>query len=188
MGARIRIRCPRLWRRVAAGWLLVASAGCAGTPTVVDLPTGGVDRSLDLYGGFPVVVVGDPFPGMDHTSLTRRVVDAMPRGLGRALSFDAASPADASGRRVVWVFGSIGGGDGSAVCQTAGSAGPQAGTIRVYAAACRGPSALAAVQAEVSAVNSPDDPGFRRLIAEATLELFFPSSNPERRAALTPQW
>jgi hypothetical protein len=170
-------------RGAVAGGLIAVIAACAGAPTVVDLPTGGIDRS-DFYGTFPVVVLGDPFPGVDHGVLTRRVVDAMPRGLGLNLDFDAAGALGPTERRVVWVFGPVAGGDVSAVCQSRGG-GPQSGQLRVYAAVCRGPSAVAAVQAEIGGVDTSDDPGFARLIRAAALELFATPSTRRRNTDAT---
>lgn len=170
-------------RGAVAGGLIAVVVGCAGAPTVVDLPTGGIDRG-DFYGSFPVMVHGDPFPTVDHGALTRRVIDAMPRGLGLNLDFDAAGALGPTERRVVWVFGPVTGGDVSAVCQSPGG-GPQSGHLRVYAAVCRGPSALAAVQAEVDGVDTSDDPGFARLIHAAALELFGTPSTRRRNTDAT---
>src|SRR5690349_24927891 len=96
-------------------------AACAGS-RVVDLPTGGIYRDQDLGGDWPVVALGSPFPGMSPVQVAQAIVDKMPTGVGPAVHFTPA-PA-AYGRRVVWVFGSgVAGGDGSAVCQSAGGGG-----------------------------------------------------------------
>jgi hypothetical protein len=166
----------------AAALLLLLLIGCAGVPTVVDLPTGGIYRDQELGGEWPVVVLGTPFPGVPPEQLTQIVVAAMPQGgLPQNARFVPAPPGAAPPRRVVWAFGgALAGGDGSAICQSTGGGGPQVGYIRVYGAVCRGPSALSAVQGDVDGVKSPDDPGFRRLIHDATLELFNPQPEQQR--------
>jgi hypothetical protein len=160
--------------RCLAFTVLLLLAGCGGAARVVDLPTGNIYRDQDLGGEFPVVVLGNPFAGVSQEALTQRVVAVMPGGFGYGTQFVPSPPgAPPPVRRVVWVFGpGVGGGDGSAVCQSQGSAPAPTAEIRAYAAVCRGPSALSAVQADVSGVRAPDDPGFRDLIRTATTELF----------------
>jgi hypothetical protein len=175
--------CAHGHRRCTLGALaLLLVAGCAGVPTVVDLPTGGIYRDQELGGGeLPVVALGAPFAGLTQDQLAQIVVAAMPQGLGQNTRFVPAPPGAPPSRRVVWAFGGArAGGDGSTICQSSGGGGPQARHIRVYGAVCRGPSALSAVQGDVDGVNAPDDPGFRRLIHDATLELFNPQPGQER--------
>jgi hypothetical protein len=162
--------------------VLLAAAGCAGTPSVVDLPTGGIYHDQELGGGeLPVVVLGAPFPGLAPDRLAQTVVAAMPQGFIQSTRFVPAPPGAVPNRRVLWAFGgALAGGDGSAICQSAGGGGPQAGHLRVYGAVCRGRSALSAVQADVDGVGAPGDPGFRRLIHDATVELFSPHPDQER--------
>jgi hypothetical protein len=168
--------------------LAAIAAGCSGTPTVVDLPTGGIYRDNELAGGdLPVVVLGAPFPGMPHEALATLVVTSMPQPWGQGTRYVAMPPGVVPERRVVWAFGGgIAGGDGSAVCQSATGGGPAGGNIRLYGAVCRGPSALSAVQAAVDGVRGPDDPAFRGLIEAATNELFSPQPGQQQDRFLRP--
>lgn len=155
--------------------LLAALLGCAGMQRVMELPTGGIARILPI-GDVPVLVTGAPFASLPPEALMARVVAAMPGGLGAGVRFVAWPPAAAPPvDRVVWRFGAgLAGGDGSPVCQAGGGGPPQDASIRPYAAICRGPSALAAVQAAVDGVQGPDDPAFAALIRTATLALWRP--------------
>ena len=169
--------------------LAVLTVGCAGAPTVVDLPTGGIYHGQELGGTWPVVVLGAPFPGVAPATLASIVAAGMPQGLAQNAGFVPAPPGPPPSlppeRRVVWVFGTgVTGGDGSAICQSAGGGGPQGGHVRAYAALCRGPSALSAVEGDVDGVASVDDPGFRRLVHDMTLELFgrHPDQSPDDRS------
>ena len=159
--------------------LAIGLTACTNAPRVVDLPTGGIYHDQELGGDWPVVVLGSPFPGMQPEAVARAVAADMPTGVGPHVHFTLA-PA-AYGRRVVWVFGAgVAGGDGSAVCQSGGGTVTAAADhIRVYVAACRGPSALSAVQGDINGVNGISEPRFRQLVRDVTVELFAP--HPDQR-------
>lgn len=159
--------------------LLCGLAGCAGTPRIVDLPSDNIYHDQELSGEWPVVVLGNPFAGVPQPVLVQAVVEAMPRGLPQRVDFvPAPVGAPPPAQRVVWIYGGLEGGDGSAICRGAGGSNEPDNDIRVYGSVCRGPSSLAAVQGEVGGVTGPTDPKFRRLIQDATVELF--SAQPEQ--------
>jgi hypothetical protein len=173
-------------RSLIALVLAGAAASCANTGVVLSPASyyGAYSPSALSYsatsGGILVQVVGNPFD-VPQADLERAVTGAMTGShFGPAVDFvTARSDGFRSPYRIVMVFDSAQGYTEGKLCRESGPFETGAGEIvKVQAALCAGETALTGVSGRVAQVTGPDDPQFRRLISQITMNLL-PPSHPD---------
>lgn len=128
-----------------------------------------------------VVVKGNPFPGRTSPeAAARAVVAAMGDQPGWFVTRYTLDPGETARGlyKVVWLFGVPANTSIYGICRK--DAAPAIGKGEVVMAAfCRGERALSYLAGRMGAVDSVDDPGFRRFVRMATRALF-PFVDPAR--------
>jgi len=146
----------------------------AYTPTVLN--------NAATTGGMLVEVIGNPFDA-PKADLERSITGAMTGShFGPHVDFVTTPPEGfSSPYRIVMVFDSNQGYTQIKLCGQTGSIAPEPGeSVRVHTALCAADKPLTGVSGRVRDVTGPDDPKFRRLIAQITTNLL-PPNNPDRR-------
>lgn len=136
-------------------------------------------------GEMPVIVVGNPFP-VDKQIVDQAVVDAM-QGNVFATRTRFVNASEAAGARpgyaVVMVLGARYGTSANGACASrqAGPVAPAGDAASVLAIFCGGGDARSWAYSRTSPASSPEDPGFRALIAQATRAMLPPRDDDRRQ-------
>lgn len=179
-----------MFRHTLLSLAILAGAGTACTSTDVVLSptnyygayTPTVLNNAATTGGMLVEVLGNPFDApMDD--LEREITGAMDGShFGPHVDFVTTPPEDfRSPYRIVMVFDSERGYTLQKLCGQTKSITPAAtDSVRVHTALCAAEKPLTGLTGWVAEAQSPEDPKFRRLIAQITTNLL-PPFNPDRR-------
>jgi len=130
-----------------------------------------------------VTVVGNPFP-VEQAALDRAVTETLERMPELPRADFTTTPGESARRayRVVMVFVPAVPVVGQALCAAPPPSGsrPVAGPdpVALQAAFCHGGNMLSSAYGEVRGAASPDDPAFRRLVAQVSRQMF-PYRNPD---------
>ena len=178
-------------RRFLLILLILAGAGSACSSSVVVLsPTSydGAYRPTVLNyaatsGGILVEVVGNPFD-VPKADLESAITSAMTGShFGQQVDFVTTPPEGfRSPYRIVILFDPTQNYTANKLCKQGKSIQPGTGEIvKVHAALCANGAALTGVSGRIGGVTGQDDPQFRRLISQITMNLL-PPVNPDRRS------
>jgi len=176
-------RPSRLAAAVLAAALLAGCGGAATTYGFYAEPrySSGELGFVSRQGPVPVEVRGNPFSVPD-ARLAAAVADAMQgRNFGPPLAFTDRPPGERPyDYRVVMAFDQPPQASFD-LCAAAAPPEPatQGGPLHAKAAFCLGRYRYTEIQGSIPAASGPDDPRFRTLIAQLTIELL-PANDPSR--------
>jgi hypothetical protein len=165
--------------------LLPLLAGCAGVPIIntTYYESGYLPGSPPPI--VPVIVRGEPFP-TPMSGLSAAVAGAMQGATFGPVRFMPEAPnAPRVVDRVVILFNPPGNAADQLLCASLGSLTPRSpappgSRIPLSAALCRGDVALTAADGTIGAAAGPEDPVFRKGLAQFSLALF-PGYNPNEQ-------
>ena len=142
-------------------------------------------EALYRYGAgdkdIKLIVSGNPF-AMDKDAFAGKVEQAMPVSTGLSPATRPRLNPDSSAKKnysLVFAFQPPDGGDSSDLCSSRQGTARQGQPIVLDAAFCVSGFAYSFASGSVAA-DSPDDPGFKSLISQMILALFYDDGLPDR--------
>ena len=175
MRRHVSVGFQRFCTIIAIALVLTGCTGATTSPGYRNPDSRGFAQDAMARGPLPVVIQGTPF-AQAETRTTQVVLDNM----RRALTWTAtpqliADPAlrPTAPFYVVMTFNS-GAPDANVQCTISpGGGGPQEqGAVRLAASFCGSGSMISTTSGSIDQSAGPDDPGFARLITQATSDLF----------------
>ena len=171
-------------RLILGGLAAAAVSACAGGTVTYGVYHGNFDPSMLNYaagkGGIYTELVGNPFdaPGTEVAEVVTSTMFSS--HFGAQVDFLTERPADSTSPYMVkMLFNPAPGVSAANLCEDSNQPSQAVpGKLRVMAAFCASGYRETSVVGAIHGTTSPDDPAFRQLIRQLTVQLF-PPNNPD---------